>query len=92
MYFEYIFNKISLLWKKSYTLYNAENTKTYIEDLANDWEKIDHLVSYEEKGNYNDWEKMMLFIMYQVITEYGIEQYKLGKQIVNINDISYFSF
>ncbi len=87
MYFENIYHNIKPLWKKLYSLGDVNETETYIANLANDWEEIDFLVSHKLKEKYNEWEKMMLFIMYQVLTEYGLEQYELSKEIIDIDDI-----
>ncbi|MBS9464401.1 hypothetical protein KIM67_18435 [Flagellimonas sp. 389] len=87
MYFEDIYNKIRPLWKKRYFLGDVKNTKTYIKNLADDWEEIDYLVSYREEKKHSAWEKMMLFVMYQTLTEYSLEQSTLGKQTIDLDEI-----
>ncbi len=88
MYFEDIYSKIRPLWKESYSLNDIEITETYIKSLSKDWEDIDFLVDAKiENGEYGEWEGFMAFVMYQIITEYGIEQHKLGKETINTDDV-----
>lgn len=87
MYFDDIFKTIRPLWKLKYNLGDVNKTESHIEDLSKDWEQVDYIISYREKENYNDWDRMLSFVFYQVMTEFGIEQFQKNKMVMNIDDI-----
>lgn len=76
MYFEDIYNKVAPLWKQEFSLEGVEETETYIEDVRQDYNKIDRIVDFTEKEKYTVWESMMTFTMYQTLSDFGEEKYK----------------
>ena len=64
MYFEDIYNKIAPLWKQEFSLDGIEETETYIEDISNEWNRLDNEL---RESNYSWWEFSMLYAIYQVL-------------------------
>ena len=85
MYFEDIFEKVAPLWKSEFSLEGIEETETYIKDLSNEWNRLDDELS--EKG-YSWWEFSMLYVIYQVLSDYGENKYKkLSAKSFNFNEV-----
>ncbi len=76
MYFEDIYNKIAPLWKQEFSLDGIEETETYIEDISNEWNRLDNEL---RKSNYSWWEFSMLYAIYQVLSDFGEKKYKKEK-------------
>ena len=92
MYFEDIYNRIRPFWKKTYINVDYDKDLTFEEDyIGYDWHQIDFILN-TNKEKYDVWDSMMLFIMLQVIVEYSKIQFKLGKQIIDIDEISISRF
>ena len=87
MYFEEIFQPIKALWKEEYFLEYGNKGKTYIASLGDDFDEVSYIVDIEYKENYTVWHKMMVLVMYQVLTENGLKL--LGQAIysMSVNNI-----
>lgn len=79
MYFEDIYKKVEPLWKREFSLEGIEKTETYVEDLKNEYNRIERIVDFSQKENYTEWESMLIFTMYQTLTAFAIEKWKNGK-------------
>lgn len=87
MYFEDIFNRIRPLWKKIYINVDYNKDLTFEEDfIGYDWHQIENVLR-TNKDKYSVWELMMSFIMMQVIADYSKEQFSLGKQTIDLDEI-----
>jgi len=79
MYFEDIYKKIRSLWKETFSLEGAEKTKTYIEDIKIDFDRVEEIVDFSDKENYTEWESMLSFTMYQTLTAFALEKWRKEK-------------
>lgn len=88
MYFNEIYNKIRPLWKESYSLDGLDITETYVKDIKQEYNRIETLVDFSQKGKYSEWESMLVFTMYQTLTAFAIRKWNYEKvDLININDI-----
>jgi len=88
MYFEDIYNKIRPLWKDSFSLKNLNETETYVEDIKQEYNRIEAIVDFADRKNYTEWESMLVFTMYQTLTAFTIGKWNKEKvKSININDI-----
>lgn len=88
MYFEDIYNKIRPLWKESFSLKNLNETETYVEDIRQEYNRIEDIVDFSDKKNHTEWESMLIFTMYQTLTAFAISKWNKEKvKSININDI-----
>lgn len=88
MYFEDIYNKIRPLWKETFSLEGIEKTKSYIEDIKQDYDKVEDIVDFSDKENYTEWESMLSFTMYQALTAFGLEKWRKEKaKALNFSEI-----
>lgn len=76
MYFDDIYNKVAPLWKRDYSLKGIEETETHIEDISNEWNRLDNELS---EKNYSWWEFSMLYAIYQVLSDFGEKKYEKEK-------------
>ncbi len=88
MYFEDIYNKIRPLWKESFSLKNLNKTETYVEDIRQEYNRIEDIVDFSDKKNHTEWESMLIFTMYQTLTTFAINKWNKEKiKSININEI-----
>ena len=85
-YFEDVFNKIIVLWKEEYRFSTKKDTTTAISTLANDFLEIDWYIMEECPKLYGNMDAVMLFIIYQVLTDFALEIDK-SKKLINIKEI-----
>jgi hypothetical protein len=89
MYFEDIFNRSIILWKEQYSLKNYKSES--VPAIASDFTKIDRYVDHEVEKPFNGWEKVMIFIIYQVLTDFALNMSK-HKEFIDIRDIPVMAF
>lgn len=94
MYFEDIYNKIRPYWKDSFSLEGIEETETYILSIKKNYTEIEYLVDYKYSNNFTEWESMLVFTMYQALTEYAIKKWKMNNRIeeIQISEIDLTTF
>ena len=46
MYFEKLYNKISPLWNKEFSLENVDNTETYVQSIKENYNDIEDIVDF----------------------------------------------
>ncbi len=96
MYFEDLFNKIRPLWKDVYNLENyidlGYNDEISIDDIRDEWEKIEKIVDLYEKEKYNHWDRTMNYIIYQVLSDYAEKKRKEGILKIYFDEIPLEAF
>ena len=88
MYFEDIYTIVRPLWKDEFSLLQIEETETYVNDIAKNWNEVEFDI---EKNNRSTalWEGMLSFTMYQALTATAIKKWKEQKaKNLNFNEIS----
>jgi hypothetical protein len=85
-YFEDIFNTIIVLWKETYLFSKDKDTENMIFSISEDFRALDWHYMEENKKKYNDWERVMVFIIYQVITDFALNLDKTERYF-NLKDI-----
>lgn len=90
-HFEDVFFRIQPLWQPHYPLTYGNQAKTFIESLSADYDKIDFIVGYKKRG-YDGWDDMMVFVMYQVLTQWGLDLLAQERDILAIDDIPLEAF
>ena len=82
MYFEDLFDKIRPLWKDVYNLENyidlGYNDEISIDDIRNEWRRVENIINRDVKRKYNLWEKDFNYIIYQVLSDYAERKRKEG--------------
>jgi hypothetical protein len=92
MYFEDIFNKVAVLWKTEYLIYNLEETETYIESLKDEFLRIENVMA-ENSSDFSDWEAMLNFTIYKALTGHAIKRcISEGVDKIYFNDLSLEDF
>ena len=79
MYFEDIYQRIKPFWRSEFSLKRIEETETYIESIAENWEEINDIVLFSDKQNYSEWDGMMVYTMYKTITMFGLMKWETEK-------------
>ena len=93
MYFDDIFNRIKPLWKDRYEIGDLVINETFARSLADDWENNhDRMQLARGTKDFNEWDSMMLFVIYQVLTEYAIDQFKKNELEIVIGEIPFELF
>ena len=93
MYFEDIYNKIEPLWKREFSLKGIEETETYVEDIRQDYNRVEDIVDFSDKENYTEWESMLIFTMYKTLTRFALKKWKEKKEgTLSFNEIPIASF
>ncbi len=88
MYFEDIYDKIRPLWKESFSLNNIDETETYIEDIRQEYNRVENIIDFKEKEKYTQWESMLVFTMYQTLTAFSINKWNKEKvKFINISEV-----
>jgi hypothetical protein len=93
MYFEDLYNKISPLWNKEFSLENLDNTETYVQSLRENYNDIENIVDFTNKEDYNEWESMLVFTMYQALTSYALNEWNTKRtKVLRFNEIPIMVF
>jgi hypothetical protein len=93
VFFEEIFHPIIGLWKQEYYLEYGNKTHTCIASLRDDFLEIEDVVEIENSDKkYKLWNSMMVFIIYQVLTEKGLQLLERGEKDLLIKQISIADF
>ena len=91
MYFEDLFDKIRPLWKDVYNLENyidlGYNDEISIDDIREEWEKIEEVIDFYKKDKYNHWDRTMNYIIYQVLSDYAERKRKEGIREIYFDEI-----
>lgn len=88
MYFDDIYDKIEPLWKRKFSLDGIEETETYVEDIRQEYNRIENVVDFSDKKNYTEWESMLVFTMYQTLTAFAIDKrIKEKVEFINISEV-----
>ncbi len=86
MNFEDIFYKVRPVWKDSYLIDDIAINKTFSKEIAKDFDKNNDIFE-DSKAIYSEWDSMMLFVMYQILTEYSLEQFYNNRFEINVEEI-----
>lgn len=93
MYFNEIYNKIYLLWKKRYRLSYGNSQKTFVPSISAEYRRVSYLIDFEYKHLYSEWESMLVFTMFGTLTDKGIFYLdKNTSKYLNIDEISIEEF
>jgi len=93
VFFEEIFYPIIGLWKQEYYLEYGNKMHTCITSLRDDFLEIEHVVEIENfDKKYNQWDFFMVFIIYQVLTEKGLQHLESGRKKLLVNEIAIADF
>ena len=88
MYFNDVYEKIKPLWKQEFSLKGIEDTKTFVEDIRQEHNRIENNIDFKEKEKFTEWESMLVYTMYQTLTAFAIKKWDIEKvNVININDI-----
>jgi hypothetical protein len=91
-YFEDIFRNIEQLWARKFYLEYGNKSKTYILSIGDDYGKVEDIVNIGYKTTYDDWDRMLVFVMYSKLTDYGLSKLLTGTRTLNIEEIPLESF
>ncbi len=93
MYFEDIYNKVVPLWKKEFSLEGIEETETYVEDIRQEYNRVEDIIDFTEKEKYTEWESMFVFSMYKTLTRFALIKWKEKKESkLHLNEIPIAAF
>lgn len=93
MYFEDIYDKVSPLWKREFSLEGILDTKTYVEDIRSDFNKIERIIDLTEADSYTEWHGVLNFSMYKTLTRFALKKWKdEDAKVIFFEDVPITSF